>query len=117
VLVVGEDVAGFEDLGDLVLGTAAPGLGQDDDRDERPDVRTGQFVVQGEEVRVAPFGGEQRARVVDDGGALPGGSLGLVVDQPGLAVWIAQMQPGHTARRTAFGASTRVTSLRLALPR
>ena len=52
---VGEDVKGRQDPGDLVLGTAAPGLGQDDDRDERPDARTGQFVVQGEEVRVAPF--------------------------------------------------------------
>ena len=27
-LVVGNDVAGFEDLGDLVLGAAAPGLGK-----------------------------------------------------------------------------------------
>ena len=54
-LVVGEDVAGLEDPGDLVLGTAAPGLGQDDDRDERPDARSGQFVVQGEEVWVDAF--------------------------------------------------------------
>jgi len=38
-LVIGEDVAGLEDPRDLVLGTAAPGLGQDDDRDERPDAR------------------------------------------------------------------------------
>ena len=56
-LVVGEDVAGLEDPGDLVLGSAAPGLGQDDDRDERPDARAGQLIVQGEEVRVEPFGG------------------------------------------------------------
>ena len=56
-LVVGEDVAGLEYPGDLVLGTAAPGLGQDHDRDERPDARSGQFVVQGEEVWVVPFGG------------------------------------------------------------
>ncbi len=51
-LVVGENVAGFEDPGDLVLGTAAPGLGQDDGRDERPNARAGEFVVQGEEVGV-----------------------------------------------------------------
>jgi hypothetical protein len=56
-LVVGEDVAGLEYPEDLVLGAAAPGLGQDDDRDERSDPRAGQFVVQGEEVWVVPFGG------------------------------------------------------------
>ena len=74
-LVFGEDVAGPMDQGDLVLGTAAPGLGQDDDRDERPDARLGQFVVQGEEVRVGPFG-EQRARVVDDGRHYPAARWG-----------------------------------------
>jgi hypothetical protein len=68
----------------LVLGTAAPGLGQDGDRDERSDARDGQFIVQGEEVWVAPFGGQQRAGVVDDGGHYPAARWGLVVDQPGL---------------------------------
>jgi len=56
-LVVGEDVAGLEYPRDLVLGTAAPGLGQDHDWDERSDARSGQFVMQGEEVWVVPFGG------------------------------------------------------------
>src|SRR5450755_1509417 len=83
-LVVGENVAALEDPGDLVLGSAAPGLGQHDDRDDRADVRGGHLVVQGEEVGVAPFGGEQGAGVVDDGAHLSGGPLGLVVDQPGL---------------------------------
>src|SRR6266568_1502224 len=66
-LVVGDDVAAFEHAGDLVLGSAAPGLGQDDGGHERADAGGGGFVVQGEEVGVAPFGGEQGAGVVDDG--------------------------------------------------
>src|SRR6266851_2687580 len=74
--VVGEDVAGLEDPGDLVLGSAAPGLGQDDDWDERPDPRAGQFIVQGEEVRVKPFGRQQRASVVDDGRHYPAARCG-----------------------------------------
>jgi hypothetical protein len=53
-LVAGEDVAAFEYPGDLVLGAAAPGLGQHDDRDDRADARAGQFVMQGEEYGVAP---------------------------------------------------------------
>ena len=44
-LVVGQDVAAFEDPGDLMLGTATPGLGQDDDRDERPDGATVDITV------------------------------------------------------------------------
>src|SRR5229473_1400230 len=75
-LVVGEDVAALEHPGDLVLGPAAPGLGQHDDRDDRADARAGQFVVQGEEVGVAPFGGQQRAGVVDDGGHYPAARWG-----------------------------------------
>ena len=59
-LVIGDDVAGFEDPGDWCWRSAAPGLGQDNDRDDRPDPRGGEFVVQGQEVGVAPFGGQQR---------------------------------------------------------
>src|ERR1039457_5199081 len=62
LVVGGEDVAAFEDPGDLVLGPAAPGLGQQDDRDDRADVRAGHLVVQGEEVGVAPFGGGPASR-------------------------------------------------------
>ena len=54
--------------GDLVLGSAAPGLGEDDDGHDGPDAGGGDLVVQGEEVGVAPFGGQQRPGVVDDGG-------------------------------------------------
>jgi hypothetical protein len=39
-LIAGQDVASLEYPGDLMLGTAAPGLSQDGDRDERPDMRT-----------------------------------------------------------------------------
>jgi hypothetical protein len=49
-----------------VLRPASPGLGEHHDRHEGADVRGGQFVVQGEEVRVAALGGEQGAGVVDD---------------------------------------------------
>src|SRR5262245_52603653 len=45
-LVVGDDVAGFEDPGDLVLGAAAPGLGQHDDRHNGADPRGGEFVME-----------------------------------------------------------------------
>src|SRR5258708_6991690 len=65
---VRECVAAFEHAGDLVLGSAAPGPGQDDDDgDDGADARGGELVVQGEEVGVTAFGGEQRAGVVDDG--------------------------------------------------
>src|ERR1019366_5521429 len=37
--VVGNDVAAFQDARDLVLGSAAPGLGQDDDGDEGAEAR------------------------------------------------------------------------------
>jgi len=93
-LVVGEDVAAFEDAGDLVLGSAAPGLGQDDDRDERPDTCRGHLVVQGEEIGVAPLGGEQRPGVVNDGRHLSGGPLRLVVEQAGFKQELAGALPG-----------------------
>jgi hypothetical protein len=66
--VVGEDVAGLEDSRDLVLGPAAPGLGQDDNRDDGADASCGDLVVEGEEVGVAALSGQERAGVVDDGG-------------------------------------------------
>jgi hypothetical protein len=83
-LVVRKNVAALEDTRDLVLGAAAPGLGQDDDRDDRADVCGGDLVVQGQEVGIAPFGGQERAGVIDDGGALPGGPLRLVAEQASL---------------------------------
>jgi hypothetical protein len=70
-----------------VLGSAAPGLGQDDDGDDGADARGGALVVQGEEVGVAAFGGEQRAGVVDDGAYLACGQLGLVVEQAGFGTF------------------------------
>ena len=46
-----------------MLGLAAPGLGQHDDRHNRADPRGGEFIVEGEEVRTAPFGTSgQRSR-------------------------------------------------------
>src|SRR5258706_12516225 len=66
-VVVGDNVAALEHAGDLVLGSAAPGLGQHDDGHERAYAGGGDFVVQGEEVGAVPFGGEQGAGVVDDG--------------------------------------------------
>jgi hypothetical protein len=54
--VVGEDVACLEDSRDLVLGSAAPGLGQDDDRDNGADASCGYLVVEGQEVGAAAFG-------------------------------------------------------------
>src|ERR1019366_6878143 len=66
-VVVGNDVAAFQDARDLVLGSAAPGLGQDDDGDEGADAGGGELVVQREEVRVAALCGQERAGVVDDG--------------------------------------------------
>jgi len=83
-IIVGEDVAAFEYPRDLMLGPATPGLGQHHDWDDRADVCGGQFIVEGEEVWIVPFGGQQRTGVVDDGGHLTGSLLGLVVDQPGL---------------------------------
>ena len=77
--VVGEDVAGSEDAGDLVLGAAAPGLGHYYDRHDGADTRGRQFVVQGQEVRVAAFGCQQCAGVVDDSGHLSRGLLRLAV--------------------------------------
>ena len=71
-----------------MLGSAAPGLGQDDDDgDDRADARGGELVVQDEEVGVAAFGGEQRAGVVDDGAHLACGQLGLVVEQAGFGTF------------------------------
>src|SRR5690349_19699024 len=70
-LVVGENVAGLEDLGDLVLRAAAPGLGQHDNRDDRADARGSQLVVQGQEVGIAPLGGDKGPGVIDDGGHYP----------------------------------------------
>ena len=49
-LVFGEDVAGLEDPEIWCWGPPRQALGQDHDRDEQPDPRAGQFVVQGEEV-------------------------------------------------------------------
>jgi hypothetical protein len=71
--VIGDDVAGFEHLGDLMLRSAPPGLGQDNDR---PDPGGGQFVVQGQEIGVAPFGGQQRTAVVDNRGHQPAARCG-----------------------------------------
>jgi hypothetical protein len=70
--------------GDLVLGSAAPGLGQDGDGDDGADPRCGELVVQGEGAGVAAFGGEQRAGVVHDGEHFTCGEFGLVAGQPGL---------------------------------
>ena len=63
VLVIGHDVAALEHAGDLVLRAAAPGLGQDRDGHDGTDVRGSQFVVQGQEVGVAAFGGQQCAGI------------------------------------------------------
>jgi hypothetical protein len=66
--VVRDDVAAFEHPGDLMLGPAAPDLSQHDHRHDRADARGGQLVMQGKEIRVAAFGSQQRAGVVNDGG-------------------------------------------------
>jgi hypothetical protein len=81
VLVVGEDVAAFEDRGDLVLRPAAPGLRQGQARDDRADTRGGELVMQGREVRVAAFSGQESAGVIDDGGHLPGGLLRFLIEE------------------------------------
>ena len=79
VLVVGEDVAAFEDTGDLVLRPAAPGLRQGQDRDDWADARGGELVMQGRGVRVAAFSGQERAGVIGDGGHLPGGAAAALI--------------------------------------
>ena len=85
-----------------MLGSAAPGLGQDDDDgDDRADARGGELVVQGEEVGVAAFGGEQRAGVVDDGAHLACGQLGLVVEQAGFGTFDSLPPAGRTGRDPA----------------
>ena len=43
----------------LVLGSAAPGLGQHDDWYDGADAGAGEFIMQSQEVGVAPFGGDQ----------------------------------------------------------
>ena len=53
-LVVGEDVAGFEYPGDLVLGTAAPGLGQDV-RMESPGLIGAGLLIEDHPVHVEVF--------------------------------------------------------------
>jgi hypothetical protein len=65
-LVIGEDVAAFQDPRYLVLRPAAPRLGQHDHRDDQADPGSGRFVVQGQEVRVSALCCEQGASVVDD---------------------------------------------------
>jgi len=52
LLVVREYVAAYEHAGVLVLGSAAPGAGQDDDDEgDGADPRAGELVVLGEEAR------------------------------------------------------------------
>src|SRR5450755_379467 len=84
-LVVRKNVAALEDTRDLVLGAAAPGLGQHDHRDDRADARGGDLVVQGQGVRIAPFGGQERAGVVDDGGHYPAARCGSSPSRPASA--------------------------------
>lgn len=67
-LVVGADVAALEDARDLMLEAAAPGLGEYHHRHDRADAGSRQLLVQSKEVRVSTFGGQERTRVVDDGG-------------------------------------------------
>ena len=72
-----------------MLRAAAPGLGQDHDGHDGTDVRGSQFVVQGQEVGVAAFGGQQCAGVVDDGRHSARGLLWLVVEQADLGKELA----------------------------
>ena len=107
-LVIGDDVAGFEDPGDLVLRPAAPGLGQDDDRDDaggcaRWSVRRAGRGNQGCAVR-RPAARLCRRRLQ----ALASGPLRRVVDQPGLE----QEMAGALRGRTRGAGRARFRSLR-----
>ena len=63
----------------------------------------GQFVMQGEEVRITPLGRQQRAGVIDDRGHYPAARCGwLVIQQPGLEEELAGPLPGR--RRQWAGA-------------
>jgi len=66
--VVGDDVAGFQHSRDAVLGSAAPGLGEDDDGYGGSDPVPGDLVMQGQEVGVGSLGGKQGTSVADDAG-------------------------------------------------
>src|SRR6266567_3852452 len=65
-LIIGENAGALQDTGDLVLRPAAPGLRQHDNRHDRADPCPGHLIMQGQEIRIAALGCQQRPGVIDD---------------------------------------------------